>query len=119
MVTIVIVLVTFATGFFAVFAANMLLLDMSKTDQMKLRKRMGEELLKKQRERAKASQEQFKDLGELHDAVLADSKKEPHGIGEWFRSLVEQSGMNCENRPYPAFCLPASGLPANTEPQRR
>jgi len=90
--TIIIVL-TFAAGFLAVFAANLLLLDIIEHDQNRIRKRINDQMLQQQRERAKESKQRVEDLGDLAAEAFGEASSDSFGLAEWYRSLVEQSGI--------------------------
>jgi tight adherence protein B len=94
MIAMIIVILTFTAAFLAVFSANLILLDIIANDQNRLKKRIGEELLKRERERARESTQHFKDLGQLAAEAIQEASDEPSGLIVWFKSLVEQSGLN-------------------------
>ena len=97
MTEIIIIVLTFVAGFLAVFAANMVLLDLIQSDQKRLRARMGarisEEQLAHQRERARESRDQYKDLDDLAAEALDAAATGSRTLMDRFKSLVEQSGI--------------------------
>ncbi|MEX2287861.1 MAG: type II secretion system F family protein [Planctomycetaceae bacterium] len=97
MTEIIIITLTFVAGFLAVFAANLMLLDLMQSDQKRLQERMGarisEEQMERQRERARESHDQFKDLGDLAAEALDEAATGSRSLADRFKSLVEQAGI--------------------------
>jgi tight adherence protein B len=84
-------LVTFLAGALVVAGVYSLLSDLFLGDRTRVDKRIDEEFLKRQRERARQSP-LFKSIGELAAAAAEDD--EPRGLRPRLEALIEQSGMH-------------------------
>lgn len=92
MAAIIVITLTFAAGFLAVAGANLILLDISENERERIRKRIDDDLLERERERARESKEHFKDLSDLAAEAFEDAGS-TGGIWEQYKHLVEQSGI--------------------------
>jgi tight adherence protein B len=86
-------LLTFASVFFAVFAANAALLDLQANERQRVKKRMEEEFKAKQRDKAR------KATASTHDfsRIAADARaavKDKTTLREKCEFLIDQSGVN-------------------------
>jgi tight adherence protein B len=84
-------LVTFLAGALVVAGIYSFLSDLFLGDRTRVDKRIDEEFLKRQRERARQSP-LFKSIGELAAAAAEDD--EPRGLRPRLEALIEQSGMH-------------------------
>ena len=92
MITIAAVILTFIAGALAVFAINLMLTDIAKRDQNRLKERMRDEMRKRQRDDLRASTP-FKDLSQLAAEAIEETAAESVSISGRFKLMIEQSGL--------------------------
>lgn len=93
MISIIIAGLAFTGGCLAIFAVNLVMVDLFQGDRKRMQLRLHEEMRERYRQEARESPLFKRDLSELAEEAFEETTSESKTMVERFRELAEQSGM--------------------------